>query len=254
MKFVVAVKQVPDTTLIKVDENGSLIRTGVPSILDPYSEYAVERAVSLKGEGDSVIAVSMGPEQARSALFRCLEIGADEAYLLSDPAFAGADVHATSKTLKAFVEKYVPDASLILCGKQAADGDTAQVPAELAEMLGREQFCYAVDIERGAGSFTVRQDYGDEIRICRAPEGSVVSVQEGDVNRPLPSIQRFIDVSSVEIKKLGRLDLGLGTFSVGLRGSRTKIVNSRAVRKERSGRVTDGTDPRAAASFIKGVL
>ena len=82
----------------------------------------------------------------------------------------------------------------------------------------------------------------------------MVSVQEGDVNRPLPSIQRFIDVSSYEIKKLGRIDLGLGTFSVGLRGSRTKIVESRAVRLERSGRVTDGTDPRAAAEFIKGVL
>ena len=254
MKFAVAVKQVPDTTLIDVDENGSLVRAGVPSVLDPYSEYAMERAVALREDGDSVIAVSMGPDQAESALFRCLEIGADEAYLLSDRAFAGADVHATCRTLKAVMEKYVPDASLILCGKQASDGDTAQVPAELADMLGREQFCYATHIEREGGAFLITQDYGDEVRTCRAPEGSVVSVQEGDVNRPLPSIQRFIDVSSYEIKKLGRIDLGLGTFSVGLRGSRTKIVESRAVRLERSGRVTDGTDPRAAAEFIKGVL
>ena len=95
MKFAVAVKQVPDTTLIDVDENGSLVRAGVPSVLDPYSEYAMERAVALREDGDSVIAVSMGPDQAESALFRCLEIGADEAYLLSDRAFAGADVHAT---------------------------------------------------------------------------------------------------------------------------------------------------------------
>lgn len=254
MKIAVAVKQVPDTALISVDENGSLIRAGVPSILDPYSEHALEAALSLRREGDEVVVFTMGPDQAESALFRCLEIGADSAYLLSDKAFAGADVHATARALTAFVEKFVPDAGLVMFGKQAADGDTAQVPAEVAEMLGREQFCYAVGIERDGQTFLVRQDYGDETRVSRAYPGSVISVSEGDANRRLPSIQRFVDVSSAKITRLGRLDLGLGTFSVGLRGSRTKIVRSEAVRTERTGNVFDGSDPAAAARHLKEVL
>ncbi len=254
MRYVAAVKQVPDTVMIKADGNGNLVRTGVPSVLDPCSEYAVETAVSLKREGDTVAAVTMGPGQARSALFRCLEIGADEAYLLSDRDFAGADVHATATVLKAFLERYAPDADLILCGKQASDGDTAQVPAELAAMMGREQFCYAVHTEYGGDGFVIRQDYGDEIRTCRAPVGSVVSVQEGSINRPLPSIRRFLDVSSVGIKILGREDLGLDADSVGTKGSRTKIIESRAVRPEHSGHITDGTDPRRAAEYIGGML
>lgn len=254
MRFVVAVKQVPDTTLIKVDADGNLIRGGVPSILDPYSEHAMEAAVHLKGDGDTITAVTMGPEQASSALLRCLEIGADEAFLLSDRDFAGADVHATCRTLKAFLDRFAPDASLIILGKQASDGDTGQVPAELAGMMDRQQFCYSVKITREGSSFTVTQDYGDEIRTSAAPEGSVISVSECDANRRLPSIRRFIDVSSVRIKKLGRENLMLGTFSCGARGSRTKIIGTDTVRSERSGRVTDGSDPVAAANFIRGLL
>lgn len=254
MKFVVFVKQVPDTALIDVDENGNLVRAGVPSVLDPYSEHALENALNLKSRGDSVIAVTMGPPQAESALRRCLEIGADEAYLLTDRVFAGADVRATARTLSAFAEKYVPDADLFLFGKQAADGDTAQVPAEVADMLGREQFCYSVSITENNGSFTAVQDYGDELRTCNVPPGSVISVSEGDINRRLPSIGDYIGVSEKEIKILGRIDLGLGTFSVGSNGSRTKIVESRNIRSVRSGKVTDGSDPAKAAEYLRGIL
>ncbi len=253
MRFLVAVKQVPDTTLIDVDENGNMKRAGVPSILDPYSEHALEVALSLKGEGDTVTVVTMGPPQAESALRKCLENGADEAYLLTDRAFAGADVHATARTLSAFVEKFACDASLLFFGKQAADGDTAQVPAEVAQMLGRSQFCYCVEVSRGDG-FTALQDYGDELRRCRVPEGSVLSVSEGDLNRRLPSIARFVEASHVEIQKLDRIALGLGAFSVGMNGSRTKIVKSVNVRSERCGTVVDGSDPSKAAEHIRGLL
>lgn len=254
MRYLVAVKQVPDTALIEVDENGNLKREGVPSILDPYSEHALEVAVRLKREGDSIAAFTMGPPQAGKALRRCLEIGADEAYLLSDRAFAGADVHATSRTLSAFIEKFACDASLILMGKQAADGDTAQVPAETAQMLGRQQFCYCISIEHAENGFTAVQDYGDEIRTCAVPEGSVVSVSEGDINRRLPSIQRFIEASETEIKIFDRIALGLGNFSVGMNGSRTKIVKSHNVRSEHTAKVTDGSDPAKASEYIRGLL
>ena len=254
MKFLVAVKQVPDTILIDVDENGNMKREGVPSILDPYSEHALETALDLRREGDTVTVVTMGPPQAEAALRRCLELGADEAYLLSDRSFAGADVHATSRTLSAFIEKFACDHSLFLFGKQAADGDTAQVPAEVAEMLGRQQFCYCISIRSGGNGFTAVQDYGDEIRTCSVPEGSVVSVSEGAVNRGLPSIERFMQVRKMEVKTLDRIALGLGNFSVGMNGSRTKIVRSVNVRSERVGKVTDGSDPVKAAEYIRGLL
>ena len=254
MRLLVAVKQVPDTTLIDVDENGNLKREGVPSILDPYSEYALETALGLRKDGDVVTVVTMGPLQAESALRRCLELGADEAFLLSDRAFAGADVHATARTLSAFIGKFACDCSLFLFGKQAADGDTAQVPAEVAQMLGCQQFCYCVRVENGPEGFTAVQDYGDEIRTCRVPEGSVVSVSEGNINRGLPSIERFMKVSGMEVKTLDRIALGLGNFSVGMNGSRTRIVKSVNVRSERSGKVTDGSDPVRAAEYIRGLL
>ncbi|MCQ2079243.1 MAG: electron transfer flavoprotein subunit beta [archaeon] len=254
MRFVVFVKQVPDTTLIEVDENGNLRRAGVPSILDPCSEHAMETALGLRSEGDVVTAVTMGPPQAESALRRCLEIGADEAFLLSDRAFAGADVRATARALSAFVERFAGDATLLLFGRQASDGDTGQVPAEVAEMLGREQFCYSTKVERAGDAFRCTQDYGDEIRVCSVPSGSVVSVSEGDVNRRLPSIERFMAVRNMTVTVLGRIDLGLGNFSVGMNGSRTRIVESRNVRSVRSGTVIDGSDPVGAAAHLREVL
>lgn len=104
MQYVVFVKQVPDTDLIRIDEKGNLLREGVPSVLDPYSEHALELALKIKTKSDAIIVVTMGPAQAGSALRRCLEIGADKVYLLTDRAFAGADVYATSRTLSAFVK------------------------------------------------------------------------------------------------------------------------------------------------------
>lgn len=254
MRFTVCVKQVPDTTLIEVDGDGHLVREGVPSILDPCSEHALETALRLKRDGDVVTVVCMGPDQASEALKTCLELGADEAYLLSDRAFAGADVHATCHTLKAFIEKTVPDTSLILCGKQASDGDTAQVPAELAQTMGRQQFCYVVGMERDGCSFTAVQDYTDETRVCRVPEGSVVSVSDCEPNRRLPSIARLMEVSGMEIVRLDRIALGLGNYSVGTKGSRTRIVRSEAIGRTRAGNFIDGSDPGKAAEFIKGLF
>ena len=254
MRYLVFVKQVPDTTLIEVDEQGNLRREGVPSILDPYSEHALEVAVALRREGDSVTVVTMGPPQASSALRRCLEIGADEAYLLSDRAFAGADTYATARTLTAFIEKFGECPDLILFGKQAADGDTAQVPAEVAEMLGADQFYYAVSVKQSGDGFEVVQDYGNELRTCLVKTGSVLSVSEGDINRRLPSIERYLQASEMEIKVLDRIALGLGNFSVGGKGSRTKIVRSASVRSERSCTVIDGSDPSKAAELIRGLF
>ena len=149
MKFVVCVKQVPDTTEVKVDpKTHTLIRDGVPSILNPYDHYAVEECVRLKentGEG-SVTVITMGPPQARSALMKCLALGADEAILISDKAFAGSDTWATAYTLAQAIKK-IGSVEMVFCGQQAIDGDTAQVGPEIAQQLGIPQVTYVEKIE-----------------------------------------------------------------------------------------------------------
>ncbi len=149
MKIIACIKQVPDTTEVKVDpKTHTLIRDGVPSILNPYDQYAVEECVRIKeeiGEG-SVTVITMGPPQARSALMRCLALGADEAIIISDKVFAGSDTWATAYTLSLAIKK-LGSFDMVLCGQQAIDGDTAQVGPELAQQLGIPQVTYVEKIE-----------------------------------------------------------------------------------------------------------
>jgi electron transfer flavoprotein alpha/beta subunit len=149
MKIIVCVKQVPEVTNVKVDPiTGTLIREGVKSILNPFCEYALDHAVRLKNTYDGVFitALTMGPPQAKDALMRCLELGADEAILVTDRKFAGADTWATAYTLAETIRSFLPDYDLILVGKQAIDGDTAQVGPEIAEILGLPQITYGVEV------------------------------------------------------------------------------------------------------------
>lgn len=247
MRIIVFVKQVPDTTMISVDSDGNLIRDGVPAILNPFCEFALDQACRLHREGDLIVAASMGPPQAKEALRRCLELGADEAYLMSDRFFAGSDVHATVAALSSFIRKYGDDPDLIICGDQASDGDTAQVPAELAATLGVQQFCHVRSISR---DMEVIQDYGDEIRRCKIPRGSVVSVMEGENNKRLPSISDFLKAKDMEIISLTAVDLDVPPSSFGRMGSRTRIVSSRPAAIVRQHRVVDGTDPETAVRII----
>jgi len=149
MKIIACIKQVPDTTEVKVDpKTHTLIREGVPSILNPYDHYAVEESVRIReesGEG-TVTVITMGPPQARSSLMRCLALGADEAILISDKNFAGSDTWATAYTLSVAIKK-IGKFDLVFCGQQAIDGDTAQVGPELAQQLGIPQVTYVEKIE-----------------------------------------------------------------------------------------------------------
>ena len=149
MKILVCVKQVPDTTEVKIDPvKGTLIREGVPSILNPDDANALEAALQLKDkdpEGTSVAVLTMGPPQATYMLRECLAMGADEAYLLSDRVFGGADTCATSTTIAAGIRK-VGDVDVIFAGRQAIDGDTAQVGPQVAQRLGLPVVTYVQDI------------------------------------------------------------------------------------------------------------
>lgn len=251
MRFVVAVKQVPDTMSVRVDENGSLVRAGVPSILDPYCEMALRSVLALKGEGDTVVAVTMGPEQAADALRRCVELGADEAVLLTDRDFAGADTWATARTLAAYIRVFELGADLYVFGRQAIDGDTGQVPYEVACLLGVQQFAYTESLTRDGDGFVAVQDYVSFGRTARVPRGSVVSFGTVDPNGAVPDIRGYLRGRSAEIRRLGRVDLGLGAYSVGLKGSVTKIVGTRTFDSSRRNVKIEITDPATAASYIK---
>ncbi len=145
MRVIVCVKQVPDTTEVRIDpKTNTLIREGVESILNPYDQFALEEALRLKGERSDVkvTVLSMGPPQARKVLLKSLALGADDAVLLSDRAFAGSDTWATSVALSGAVRE-MGDADIIFCGLQAIDGDTAQVGPEMAQLLDIPQLTYA---------------------------------------------------------------------------------------------------------------
>ena len=153
MNILVCVKQVPDTTEIKIDPvKNTLVREGVPSIVNPFDGYALEAAARIKDKDPStkIVVVSMGPEQAKNALKECLAIAADKAYLVSGRAFGGSDTLATSYILSNAVgklEELEGKFDAIFCGKQAIDGDTAQVGPELAEHLGYPQVTYGLEAE-----------------------------------------------------------------------------------------------------------
>jgi len=175
MHIVVCVKQVPDTTEVKVNpETGTLIRDGVPSIINPFDQFALEAGIKVKeATGGELTVVSMGPPQAQKVIMLSLAIGADKGILLSDRAFAGADTWATSYTLAQAVRKMEPKADLILCGMMAIDGDTAQVGPGLASQLGIPQITYCESVEAtedGKGVRAVRLiDDGNETVECRFP-------------------------------------------------------------------------------------
>ena len=147
MKIVVCMKQVPDTTEVRLDpKTNTLIREGVPSIINPDDKAGLEIALKLKDELDAEVTVlSMGPPQAESALREALAMGADEAVLLTDRAFGGADTWATSSTISAALKCL--DYDLIITGRQAIDGDTAQVGPQIAEHLGIPQITYAQEVK-----------------------------------------------------------------------------------------------------------
>lgn len=259
MKLVVCVKQVPETTTVRVNpETGTLIREGVASILNPFCEYALDHAVRLKGADPQIeiIAVSMGPPQAQAVLLRCLELGADRAVLVSDRKFAGADTWATALTLAAVVRKEVPDADLILVGKQAIDGDTAQVGPEMAEILGMAQVMYGVEISLTGNRKRVRVkrevESGYEVLEVRLP--ALISASKGEPLRRMPSLAEVLAARRKEIRKITAADLDLKESELGLAGSYTQVVKVFPPAPKEGGRKLAGLMPAAAAAEIASFL
>ncbi|MFX0082634.1 MAG: electron transfer flavoprotein subunit beta/FixA family protein [Candidatus Hodarchaeota archaeon] len=260
MKIVVTIKQVPEVDKVAINpENGTLIREGVESILNPFCEYALDMAVKIRENNPDldieIIVISMGPPQARMALLRCLELGADKAFLLSDKKFAGSDVWATSLTLKEGILKTVPNFDLILSGKQAIDGDTAQVPAELAENLGIPQIFYGIEVEIKKKKIKVKKETENGFQIIESPLPALISISKGPSNiRRLPSMKDIIEARNKPLKTITAEDLNVEGAKLGLDGSYTQVISIFAPPPKEKGKIIDGSDPAKAAEAMLAFL
>jgi len=226
MNIAVCVKQVPDTSEVKIDpETGTMRREGVPSILNPFDSYAVEEAIRLKEtNGGKVTAVTMGPPQAGDVLRDVVAMGVDEVMLLSDRAFAGADTWATSYTLGLGLKQAGP-LDLVICGKQAVDGDTAQVGPGIAENLGIPFVAYVRKIEEiKDGVMRVQRLIEDGYEVVEVKLPAVITVVK-EINSPrMPSLKGKMKAKKIEIKTLDAAALGAVPGNIGLAGSPTKVV------------------------------
>jgi electron transfer flavoprotein beta subunit len=225
MNIVVCIKQVPDSDKVTIDrETNRLNRAGVPSIINPFDENALEMALQLKDQhGGKVTVLSMGPPQAEEALRTALSHGADEAVLISDRRFGGADTWATSYTLSLALKKLAGPIDLILFGKQAIDGDTAQVGPGVAHFYGVPMITYAKSCEVTAGGFRVQQvtDHGYNVWDVEKPAALTV-VKEANELR-MPSLKKKLASKKAEIPVWGVDILQPDEDKIGLNGSPTKV-------------------------------
>ena len=226
MHIIVCLKQVPDARQVKLDpETHTLIRTGVDSIINPYDLYALEEALRIKErQGGTVTVLTMGPPQAEAALREAVSYGADEAVLLSDRAFAGADTWATTYTLARGIEKIGPF-DLVLCGKQAVDGDTAQVGPGLAERLSLPYAAWVRKIEAlEEGLIRVQRLMDDGYDRLELDLPALLTVVK-EINEPrVPSLKGKMRARSLTIPLYGATDLAADPAQLGLAGSYTQVI------------------------------
>jgi len=244
MQIIVFIKQVPDTIEVKLDpKTGNLLREGLASIINPDDRHALETALELKAAHEArVTAISMGPPQAIDALSEAMGMGADRAILLTDPAFAGADTWATSYTLGKTVET-VGEFDLILCGRQAIDGDTAQVGPQVADYLDLPQVSYVYDVESVMTDHLIvkrRLEDGYERIECRLPALLTII---GRMKTPrYPRMAGLLKAcrAKAPIEVWNAADIGVTTAEVGLEGSLTHVIKTFAPKFERRGEILNG--------------
>ena len=256
MKFIVCVKQVPDTTEVKIDpETNTLIREGVPSILNPFDQFVLEEAIKIRQEGDEIIVISMGPPQAKKALLKCLALGADKAILLSDRAFAGADTWATSYTLTQCIKK-IGDFNIIFCGLQAIDGDTAQVGPEIAAQLGIPQITYVESIEKVEGkkmTAKVQTDDGYKIVEARLPV-LITGITPSSFEPTNPPMMSIMKANKKPFSTWTIDDLGGNRDNYGLNGSLTEVIKVYSPPVRQQGIIIGEEEPEAAVKKLVELL
>jgi len=257
VNIVVCMKQVPESTEVRVDpETKALIREGVKGIINPFDENAVEAALELReAHGGKVTVISMGPPQAEESLRQALAMGADEAILLTDAASRGSDTLATSYTLAQMVRK-LGDCDLILCGKQAIDGDTGQVGPGLAERLGISQITFAIGVEVSDGKLRARRVLDDFFEVVEVKLPAVVTVVK-QINEPRhPSMRNVLRAKRAEIAKWSLEDLDADPTQTGFDGSPTQVIEVWPPERKSGGKMLEGSAEEIVeeiADVIKGI-
>ncbi len=263
MNIVVCIKQVPDTTDVKIDpETNTLIREGVASIINPFDMYALEEAIRLKERfGCKTTVITMGPPQAKAVLTEALSMGIDDAVHLSDRAFAGSDTWSTSLILAKAVEKVFTEdkeQSLVICGKQASDGDTAQVGPGIATHLDLPQATYVRKIDNIHTDTTPKimvverlVEEGYEILEVKLP--ALITVVK-EINEPrLPSLKGKMRARKQEIPVWTCKDLEIGEKTVGLNGSPTKVVKIFTPPQKHGGKILQGEPQIVTDELVKEI-
>lgn len=256
MNIVVCVKQVPGTTEVKMNkETNTIIREGVEAIINPFDTYAVEEGLRIKDkQGGKVTVLSMGIPSVADMLKETIALGADEAVLLSDRAFAGSDTLATSYTLSMGIKK-MGDADLIICGKQATDGDTAQVGPSLAEKLGYPHTTYVRKIEEINDRFIKCQRMTEDgYEVVEMPLPAVITVVK-EINEPrLPSIKGMMRAKKAVISVWTADDINADKNLCGLKGSPTQVVKTFVPVHDVQSEMIEGSPAEQASNLAEKLL
>jgi len=257
MNIALCIKQVPDTADIKWTENNTIQREGVESIINPFDAYAIETAVRLKEKikDTHVTVLTMGPPQAEEILKQAVSMGVDEAFLVSDRKFAGADTIATSRTLASAIKEKVKDVDLIICGQFATDGDTAQTGPSIAQHLNWPQVTYVKEIlgyENGA--LTVKKEVEDGVEIVKITLPAVLCMLKCDYEPRRPLIGGFIEAHKAEVKSYSMEDIKLAAEEVGMKGSPTYVSKAFRPEQKHGGEIITPKSAKEAAEILKEKL
>ncbi|WP_101772201.1 electron transfer flavoprotein subunit beta/FixA family protein [Peptostreptococcus faecalis] len=257
MKIVVCIKQVPDTTEVKLDPvKNTLIRDGVPSIINPDDKAGLELALQIKEDvpGSTLTVVSMGPPQAELALREALAMGCDDAILLSDRAFGGADTWATSSTIAGALKNLEYD--IIIAGRQAIDGDTAQVGPQIAEHLGIPQLSYCEKLTVEDGKFIARRQFEDRYHTVEIQPPCLITTLSEEITPRYMSIGGIFNAYKKDVTVWGLKDIEdkLDIANIGLKGSPTNVKKSFTKQAKGKGVKLEGLTPEEAADEILAKL
>ncbi|MFH1320069.1 MAG: electron transfer flavoprotein subunit beta/FixA family protein [Bacteroidota bacterium] len=253
MNIIVLIKQVPDTTDVKIDpKTGNLIREGIPAIINPDDVHALEEALRLRDKsGGKITAISMGPPQAIDALQEAISMGIDTGILLTDEAFAGADTLATAYTLGRCIEK-LGVYELIICGHQAIDGDTAQVGPQVAEYLDIPQITYVRNIRVNGKKLITERVIDNGYEKIESSMPVLVTVIK-EINKPrYPTIDKIMYACSrdADIKIWNAGDIGAIADKTGLAGSPTNVKHIFTPEHKRKGEMLSGTPDSIAKELL----
>lgn len=249
MKIIVCIKQVPDTTEIKLNpETGTMIRDGVPSIMNPDDKGGLEMALNLKDQfGAHVTVITMGPAQADQILREAYAMGADRAIHLTDKRFAGADTLATSNALAGALRMLEYD--LIITGRQAIDGDTAQVGPQIAELLDLPQVTYVEDLQFSDGTFTIKKANEEGYQIVQVEAPCLVTVLASANEPRYMSVNGIMTAYQKEVEVWGFDNISVDETKLGLKGSPTRVHKSFSKGAKAAGQKYE-VDPKMAVEII----